>query len=167
MRNENKNFGVDSETIEELCQREQIWNAKIKLPDLADHLIIRTALIEEVESEEKKITVFHGGAGYGKTTLMAQIASRHREYCLWYQADILDNNPNYFFEGLLYGFCKGSDKLAKTVKSVKNVYTGGSTTDFDIEKGLVYDRRNSFLCDGGRFSEDSGRVGFEPCLFFN
>ncbi len=125
MRNEKKNFDIDSEKIKELYQREQIWDAKIKLPDLADPLVIRTALIEEVESEENKITVFHGGAGYGKTTLMAQIASRHREYCLWYQADILDNNPNCFFEGLLYGFCKRSEKLAQTVKSVKNRYTGG------------------------------------------
>lgn len=106
-------------------EKNQIWDSKIKLPEAADNIIFRKVLIEKAESAPKKITVFHGGAGCGKTVAMAQLAMKHKEASLWYRADVLDNHWEYFFQGLLYGMSKISEKFSETVKIAKNLSSGG------------------------------------------
>ena len=80
----------------------QLLASKVRIPEMTHNLIERTHLLELVEKDKSQITVFNAGAGFGKTILMAELARRHENHCIWYQIDSSDNDRTYFFNGLLY-----------------------------------------------------------------
>lgn len=84
----------------------QLLESKVRIPEMAHNLIERTRLLEMVETDETQIIVFNAGAGFGKTILMAELARRHENHCIWYQIDSSDNDQTYFFNGLLYALSK-------------------------------------------------------------
>lgn len=84
----------------------QLLASKVRIPEMTHNLIERTHLLELVEKDKSQITVFNAGAGFGKTILMAELARRHENHCIWYQIDSSDNDRTYFFNGLLYALSK-------------------------------------------------------------
>lgn len=71
-------------------------NAKIQIPSRSSFYVERQGM------PEAKVTVFHAGAGYGKTIYMSEIAHRLGEACAWYQLDVSDNDPVLFLQTLEY-----------------------------------------------------------------
>lgn len=52
-----------------------VSSAKISVPTKTSGEIIRTDLVSPILSSQKKLIYIHAGAGYGKTTLLAQVAN--------------------------------------------------------------------------------------------
>lgn len=71
---------------------------KIQIPVLVPSYVTRERLSEKYS--EKKVTVFHAGAGFGKTMLMADMVRSRGIQCVWYQLSSSDNDPVLFFEVL-------------------------------------------------------------------
>ncbi len=57
-------------------------NSLLTVPKAAPGEMIRQTLIDRIESDAKRIVFVHAGAGYGKTTLLAQLA-RHAGCAVW------------------------------------------------------------------------------------
>lgn len=63
-----------------------IPSARLTVPGTAAGGIVRRNLIDTVLSSAKKLVYIHGGAGYGKTTLLSQIA-HSAENAIWLSLD--------------------------------------------------------------------------------
>ncbi|MGI6434556.1 MAG: AAA family ATPase [Syntrophomonadaceae bacterium] len=63
-----------------------IPSARLTVPGTAAGEIIRKNLIDAVLSSATKLVYIHGAAGYGKTTLLSQIANS-AEYAIWLSLD--------------------------------------------------------------------------------
>lgn len=64
--------------------------------------LVRLRLINEVtEGLHRKLTVVSAPAGYGKTTLVSQWASRAPVKAAWLSLDKNDNDPGIFFKNLI------------------------------------------------------------------
>lgn len=75
-----------------------ISSVKISVPTKTAGEIMRKELVSAILSSQKKLTYIHAGAGYGKTTLLAQ-ASNYVETAVWLT---LDGESDIFsFLGLL------------------------------------------------------------------
>lgn len=82
-------------------EQERAWAAvKNQIPDAADGEVCRKKILEGLEKGNEEIVVFHAGAGYGKTTVMAQWARSQRARCCWYRINESDNDEFRFLRGL-------------------------------------------------------------------
>jgi len=63
-----------------------IPSARLTVPGIVAGQITRKGLIDKVLTSAKKLVYIHGGAGYGKTTLLSQIANS-AEYAIWLSLD--------------------------------------------------------------------------------
>ncbi|MHB0866718.1 MAG: LuxR C-terminal-related transcriptional regulator [Thermoleophilia bacterium] len=68
--------------------------------------------------KKQKLVLICAAAGYGKTTLMAQIARDHAGYKVWYQVDRFDNDPAVFLRNMIIGISQacngiGSQSLSR------------------------------------------------------
>ena len=80
----------------------QILISKLRPPHLR-YVLERPRLLERsILSGNEKLLLICAGAGYGKTTLMAQAAKKFPGSYLWYQIDELDNDPAIFLKHLIY-----------------------------------------------------------------
>ena len=78
-----------------------ISRAKLQLPSLGHMHVPRPRLIEQLrQGETKKLTLIVGGAGYGKSTLLAEWA-RTEKRVIWYSLDRDDDDLSVFFSHLL------------------------------------------------------------------
>ena len=86
----------------------QVLDSKTRIPETVHSLVQRTALLEwtKTHGETARITVLHGGAGFGKTVFMAEMAKQYEDRSIWYQIDTFDNDPAYFLQGLNYGLSR-------------------------------------------------------------
>ncbi len=64
----------------------KIPSARLTVPKPALGQIERKSLMDKVLTGSKKLAYIHGGAGYGKTTLLSQIANT-AEYAVWLSLD--------------------------------------------------------------------------------
>jgi two-component SAPR family response regulator len=69
-------------------------DSKIQIPAQIPSYVERKRL--HAEYREKKVTVFHAGAGFGKTMFMADVAHQQEKRCAWYQLEASDNEPILF-----------------------------------------------------------------------
>ena len=77
-----------------------LWNAsKLQIPKEAHWWLRREKLLSGIEGGDEDAVVFHAGAGYGKTTVMAEWAMSHRAQSCWYR---LHESDNHFYR-FLYG----------------------------------------------------------------
>lgn len=83
---------------------------KLKPPRL-HHVLLRPRLLEMVtDSGALNLVNICAGAGFGKTTLMAQLAESLPGKSVWYQVDSLDSDPVIFLKHLIAGVasaCEG------------------------------------------------------------
>ena len=63
-----------------------VSSVKISVPTKTAGEIIREELVSKILNSQKKFTYIHGGAGYGKTTLLAQ-AANSVENAVWLTLD--------------------------------------------------------------------------------
>ncbi|MDE6420867.1 MAG: hypothetical protein K2K87_10115 [Lachnospiraceae bacterium] len=83
--------------------REQpvMWNAsKFQIPKEAQWRLQREKLLAGIENGDESAVVFHAGAGYGKTTAMAEWARSHRARSCWYRLHESDNQFDRFLCGI-------------------------------------------------------------------
>ncbi|MCM1495500.1 MAG: hypothetical protein NC089_06840 [Bacteroides sp.] len=84
--------------------KEQLLEAKLRMPDIACNGIKRQELLEQIHQMQSRVIILHAGMGYGKTTVMVEY---FRTYALswgWYQLGRRDDDMNrflYYFEALL------------------------------------------------------------------
>lgn len=92
--------------------REQpvIWNAsKFQIPKEVHWWLRREKLLSSIENGDESAVVFHAGAGYGKTTVMAEWARSHRSRSCWYRLHESDNQ----FDRFLYGIATALSGIVK------------------------------------------------------
>ncbi|MCM1538307.1 MAG: hypothetical protein NC254_07915 [bacterium] len=102
---------------EQAWEKPALWNAsKLRIPKEASWWLRRDKLLSSIESGDECAVVFHAGAGYGKTTVMAEWAGSHRARSCWYR---LHESDNHFYR-FLYG-------IAAALSSAVNVnfFDGG------------------------------------------
>ena len=73
----------------------ELLESKLSPPGVRDETVSRAALIGLLEerSSSMPIAVLSAGPGWGKTTLLAQWASRSRRPFAWVSVDEKDNDP--------------------------------------------------------------------------
>jgi LuxR family maltose regulon positive regulatory protein len=86
-----------------------LLESKLRPPPLRPGVIPRTALVERIRSRHRThaIALVEAGAGYGKTTLAADLAASDTRSVGWYTVDDLDNDPIVFLTHIatLLGRC--------------------------------------------------------------
>ncbi len=85
---------------EERRRRAGDLETKIRIPEQPPGAVSRRRLIGQFERSGEKVIVLTAGAGFGKTTVMAEFARRHEGRCCWYRVSGVDNDPDYFFHGI-------------------------------------------------------------------
>ena len=96
---------------------------KFSPPRLPGNLLEREALLLRLEEglhPEKRLTLVSGGAGFGKTTLLAQYARRGDRPVLWYVLDESDRDPMIFFLHLMEGLSRLFPGLSPQAREVLN-----------------------------------------------
>lgn len=78
-----------------------MWNtSKLKMPKEAHWRLPREKLLSSIEYGGESAVVFHAGAGFGKTTVMAEWAKSHRAQSCWYRLHESDNQFYRFIYGI-------------------------------------------------------------------
>lgn len=90
--------------------------SKIQVPAAPKNSISRETLINRIEKGEERTVVFQAESGFGKTTVMAELARKYDGECGWYRLDELDNDPDRF----LYGI--GSAIIRKEKENVPGIW---------------------------------------------
>ncbi|WP_066191472.1 LuxR C-terminal-related transcriptional regulator [Gracilibacillus timonensis] len=80
-----------------------IWlHSKMSVPKVSTAIVHRERLYALLrEKSASKITVIEAAAGYGKTTILSQWKWQLKEPTAWLSLDIMDNDPNRFFQYVL------------------------------------------------------------------
>lgn len=80
-----------------------VLRAKLRPPELSAHHVPRPHLIRRLNSwKRRKLTLIVAGAGYGKSTLLAEWVNKNN-WTLWYSLDAIDRDMAVFFSYLLAG----------------------------------------------------------------
>ncbi|MDJ0623707.1 MAG: LuxR C-terminal-related transcriptional regulator [Desulfocapsaceae bacterium] len=75
---------------------------KLYLPQPGPNLVERSLLLERLESGlQSKLTLVSAPAGFGKTTLLAQWISQHKNRTAWLSLDKTDSDPIIFVQYLI------------------------------------------------------------------
>lgn len=95
---------------EQAWEQPALWNAsKLQIPKEAHWWLRREKLLASIESGDEGAVVFHAGAGYGKTIVMAEWARSHRAQSCWYR---LHESDNHFYR-FLYGIATALSGIVK------------------------------------------------------
>lgn len=105
-----------------MVQRANILNSKLLIPRSSKTINRERLLTLLAETPNKRLTTVIAGAGYGKTTLIAQAVSARRVDTVWYRLDAPDKDLIVFLRYLIAGFQKsfpefGRDILARIESS--------------------------------------------------
>lgn len=77
------------------------WNAsKFRIPGETPCELRRDKLLSSMEYGDESAVVFHAGAGFGKTIVMAEWAAEHRAKSCWYRLHESDNRFGCFLRGV-------------------------------------------------------------------
>lgn len=75
---------------------------KLYVPQPGTNLVERTLLVEQLENGfQSKLTLLSAPAGFGKTTLLTQLISKHRKRTAWLSLDKTDSDPIKFVQYLI------------------------------------------------------------------
>ena len=76
-----------------------LYQMKTRIPKPPRNTVMREGLMEELLIGDEDVVVLQAGAGYGKTTVMAELARRQNGRCGWYRLNEADNKLYYFLNG--------------------------------------------------------------------
>ncbi len=83
-----------------------ILRSKLTPPNIA-HALVRKPLVDRLETIlQKKLGTVIAGAGYGKSTLVAQLAEKLEGHVIWYRLDETDADFSVFMSYLIAGIQK-------------------------------------------------------------
>ncbi|MBB5855597.1 LuxR C-terminal-related transcriptional regulator [Amycolatopsis umgeniensis] len=86
----------------EVSPRRRVPRTKVTIPDPPGDLVSRPRLLSALDAGAERAMVLVGApAGYGKTVLLADWASRHRGAVAWVSADAEDNDDRLFWSAVL------------------------------------------------------------------
>jgi ATP/maltotriose-dependent transcriptional regulator MalT/DNA-binding SARP family transcriptional activator len=92
---------------------------KLQIPSVRPDTVIRQRLLDLVmNSLDRKLLTIIGDAGYGKTTLLAQVQSRAHLPCIFISLETDDSDLVTFFSSLIWGLEKLHSGLAKRCKGL-------------------------------------------------
>jgi LuxR family maltose regulon positive regulatory protein len=92
--------------------RSFLLQTKFLVPQTGSEILPRPHLLERLSSAvSKRLTLVSAPPGYGKTTLLAELASYTELPCAWYQLDAADGDPNIFLSYLIACLRHIEDKL--------------------------------------------------------
>ena len=82
--------------------------SKIIPPDTSHYYMRRASITKKLTKiEQSKLTILHSGAGYGKTSALAQfVADKEQHLFSWYQVTKEDDDVLPFFRNLFYSIQK-------------------------------------------------------------
>jgi LuxR family maltose regulon positive regulatory protein len=89
-----------------MVQRANILNSKLLIPRSSNTIHRERLLTQLSETTNKRLTTVIAGAGYGKTTLIAQAVSARRVDTVWYRLDAPDKDLIVILRYLMAGFQK-------------------------------------------------------------
>ncbi|MBI5871276.1 MAG: HEAT repeat domain-containing protein [Actinobacteria bacterium] len=92
-----------SEAEERKKNQNPVLESKLRPPRLRK-VLDRPRLLLQPESSTPRLINICAGPGFGKTTLMAQIAREFSGNSIWYQVDALDRDPAVFLRHMISGF---------------------------------------------------------------
>ncbi len=93
---------------------------KLHPPELPQGYISRPHLLTKLEKgQAKKLTFIVAGAGYGKSTLLAEWV-QSKTGCVWYSLDAPDRDPGIFFAHLLAGLQKKWPDFGQDIQTLLN-----------------------------------------------
>lgn len=97
-----------------------ISRVKLRPPQLPQAHVSRAGLLQKLENGlEKKLTLIVAGAGYGKSTLLAEWA-QSKTACIWYSLDAPDRDPALFFAYVLTGLQEKWPELGRNTQAILN-----------------------------------------------
>jgi len=112
-------------------RRKLILQTKLEPPQIKGRILRRERLLNLVKDNlDKKLILICAAAGYGKTTLLAQLCEELDKTYVFYDIDAKDNDIATFFGYLVAGIGKCSPRFGKRVKSIIS-----QTRDIDIVVG--------------------------------
>ncbi len=113
------------EAVEPESGQQPVLASKLRPPRL-NHVLLRPRLLSRANPVNKlKLVNICAGPGFGKTTLMAQIAQAFEGNSVWYQIDNLDRDPAVFLRHLIAGITHAGGFDSTRARSRMN-----ETTDF-------------------------------------
>ena len=84
-----------------------LLQTKFLVPQKGYNLLARPHLIQTITKNlEKQLILISAPAGYGKTTLLIELAENLNAPLVWYQLDSRDSDPNVFISYLMEGLRK-------------------------------------------------------------
>jgi LuxR family maltose regulon positive regulatory protein len=82
--------------------RSFLLQTKFLIPQISSDLLPRPHLVERLERAiSKRLTLISAPPGYGKTTLLAELATHTSHPSAWYQLDTADGDPTIFLGYLI------------------------------------------------------------------
>lgn len=101
--------------------------SKLKPPRLR-YVLDRPRLLRlATPAEKQSLVLICAGPGFGKTTLMAQIARYHPGGSVWYQVDSLDRDPAVFLRHLILGISQacGGEVCKRSMSRLREASDAG------------------------------------------
>jgi LuxR family transcriptional regulator, maltose regulon positive regulatory protein len=104
----------------------EVAEAKVRIPALRPDMVSRTSLVNRLRAATVPVAVCTSPAGYGKTTLLVQWASRDPRPFAWVSVDERDNDPRVLLQDVaaaLHQIEPLSDPVLKALRSRESMWT--------------------------------------------
>jgi LuxR family maltose regulon positive regulatory protein len=104
----------------------EVAEAKVRIPALRPDMVSRTSLVNRLRAATVPVAVCTSPAGYGKTTLLVQWASRDPRTFAWVSVDERDNDPRVLLEDVAAALDRVApltDPVLKALRSRESIWT--------------------------------------------
>lgn len=98
-----------------------ILKTKLIPPQTKETILLRERPLSLIEKNlDRKLILICADAGYGKTTLLAQLCAKLNKSYIFYALEPLDNDLATFFSYIIYGFEQRCSSFARDIKNIAN-----------------------------------------------